>query len=102
MCGASKIDEAGTDANNLRTISADNTNGFDADEKCTWVLRSKTKAPTFVISNLASNALEATVDVVYQEWVDGWQLEDGKTFISGYDGATAYPAVGGVPNHAMV
>jgi len=102
MCGASKIDEAGTDANNLRTISADNTNGFDADEKCTWVLRSKTKAPTFVISNLASNALEATVDVVYQEWVDGWQLEDGKTFISGYDGETAYPAVGGVPNHAMV
>lgn len=105
LCGgkASIVDEAKAvspaTADNKRAIDF-SSNGFSETEKCTWVLRSKTKAPSFAITNVAAKPLTDKVDVVYQEWVDGWQLTDGTDFFSGYDGTTAYTQ-GGVPNFAM-
>lgn len=58
-----------------RTILKAATNAFDSSEKCTWVMESSTKAPTFKISNTASattKPLTANWDVMYQEWVEGW------------------------------
>jgi hypothetical protein len=73
ICGDGKIDLAGTGAALERTVSA---TGFNQSEKCTWVMNSTTKAPTFKISTptAASSAsiLPSTYDVIYQEWVEGW------------------------------
>lgn len=75
-----------------RTI-VQTASGFSTSEKCTWTLRSKTKAPTFAISQASKTAakpLPSNYDVVYQEWVEGWQLDKGE-FLTGYDtdGTTA-------------
>jgi len=107
ICGAGHVDEATASATgtNTATRAIDfSANGFSAEEKCTWVLRSKTKAPSFTITNATGGTntkfLTEKVDVVYQEWVDGWQIAEGTDFIAGYDGTTAYTS-GGVPNAAM-
>ena len=73
-----------------RTI-VNSPSGFSTSEKCTWTLRSKTKAPTFAISQATKDKqLPSNYDVVYQEWVEGWQLDKGE-FLTGYnkDGTTA-------------
>jgi len=56
ICGAMRVaeDAALTDSNRKRTIVPNATGGFSSLEKCTWVLRSKTKAPTFVIGNTSA------------------------------------------------
>lgn len=71
ICGDGKVDLAGTGTALERTVSA---TGFDESEKCTWVMSSTTKAPTFKISTptAAANVLPATFDLIYQEWVEGW------------------------------
>ena len=86
-----------------RILNNDATNGLDKTEKCTFVLRSKTKAPTFVISNTtAAKPLPTKFDVVYQEFIDGWQLTAGEHFTTGFkgDGTTALNQ-GGVINFAI-
>jgi hypothetical protein len=91
-----------------RTIAAGSNNAFSTSEKCTWTLRSKTKAPTFAISQAtAAKQLPAEYDVIYQEWVDGWQLTAGEDFVTGYaadaaGGASGAAVIsGGVPLPAM-
>jgi hypothetical protein len=51
VCGQGSVPEGGTTAQMKRTIVKAATGGFSSLEKCTWTLRSKTKAPTFVIGN---------------------------------------------------
>jgi hypothetical protein len=53
VCGDMRVkeDAALTDSNRERKVAGNATGGFSALEKCTWALRSKTKAPTFVIGN---------------------------------------------------
>jgi hypothetical protein len=48
ICGAGHVPDDGTAQS--RTIVKD-ANSFSSSEKCTWVMRSKTKAPTFSITN---------------------------------------------------
>jgi len=50
ICGNGHVEEGGDDASRARTISKA-TDSFSSSEKCTWVMRSKTKAPTFSITN---------------------------------------------------
>lgn len=66
LCGASHVLEGETTANMLRTI-VKGAAGFSSTEKCTWVLRSKTLAPTFKISNTATTGapLTANFEMVY-------------------------------------
>jgi hypothetical protein len=66
--GSSMIPETGTMS---RVVLA--TSGMTSLEKCTWTMMSLTKAPSFKISG-GSVALTANWDVMYQEWVDGWQV----------------------------
>jgi hypothetical protein len=54
-----------------RLIKSDATDGFSGKEKCTWTMMSTTKAPTFSVRNAAS--ITDKYDIMYQEWVDGWQ-----------------------------
>ena len=100
ICGIASVGETVTGSETMkRTIAggAANAGKFNDTEKCTWVLRSKTKAPTFVISNTtAAKQLPATVDVVYQEWIDGWQLTAGTDFL-----VASSTQGGGVPIHGM-
>lgn len=106
ICGAGHVLEGETAANMKRTIKGDATSGFSSLEKCTWVLRSKSKAPTFAIGQASSGAakgLPSTVDVIYQEWVDGWQISAGVDFTTGWSAASTPVAYqqGGVPIAAM-
>lgn len=69
VCGSGHVPEAETTANGgmLRTI-VKHADGFSSAEKCTWVMRSKTLAPTFKIYNAASATgipLTANFEVVY-------------------------------------
>jgi hypothetical protein len=61
-------------------------------EKCTWTIMSATKAPSFKISSGAT-ALSDKYDIMYQEWVDGWQLSAGTDFL---------PMAAGVPMNGIV
>jgi hypothetical protein len=104
ICGNMVVLEGETAANMKRTIVKAATGGFSSLEKCTWVLRSKSKAPTFAVGQTtAAKGLPSTVDVIYQEWVDGWQISAGVDFTTGW--STASPPVayqqGGVPIAAM-
>jgi hypothetical protein len=54
--------------------------GFPGDEKCTWTIMSVTKAPSFRITS-AATAFGIKWDIMYQEWVDGWQLDAGVDFL---------------------
>jgi hypothetical protein len=101
ICEAMRVDESATDANRKRTIKGDNTAGFSSKEKCTWVLRSKTKAPTFTIGQVNNDkGLTSSLDVVYQEWVDGWQISAGVDFTTGWSNSKDTNQ-GGVPIAAM-
>ena len=50
ICGPNHIEENDTEANRKRVVLGAEP-GMNSSEKCTWIMRSKTKAPTFVISN---------------------------------------------------
>lgn len=54
ICGAGHIAETGDDASKTRAILKAATGGFSTGEKCTYVVRSKTMAPTFKISNVTT------------------------------------------------
>ena len=55
----------------------------EGTEKCTWFMKSKTKAPTFAVytGSTAAKTFSAKWDIIYQEWVDGWQLSKGVDFV---------------------
>lgn len=86
--GANQIPDTGASSTMLRTVVAANMSTF---EKCTWTMSSKTKAPTFKISG-GTVVLGASFEVMYQEWVDGWQLSSLVDFapiiVSGTAGAS--------------
>ena len=73
ICGDGKVDLAGTGVALERSVSE---TAFNQSEKCTWVMSSTTKAPTFKISTPTVTSiaaiLPATYDLIYQEWVEGW------------------------------
>lgn len=103
ICGPMRVAEDALllDSNRKRAIVGNATGGFSSLEKCTWVLRSKTKAPTFAISNTtAAKGLPAGIDVIYQEWVDGWQITAGTDFTTGWSNSKDTNQ-GGVPIAAM-
>jgi hypothetical protein len=101
ICEAMRVAEGGDDASRKRTIKTDNTFGFSSKEKCTCVLRSKTKAPTFAIGQTTKDkGLPSSIDVVYQEWVDGWQITAGVDFTDGTSDSKDTNQ-GGVPIAAM-
>lgn len=54
ICENKNVVESATASTMKRTLKS-GANGFYFKEKCTWVLRSKTKAPTFSISNATIN-----------------------------------------------
>ena len=50
ICGANHVEEGESEAKRKRTVLGAEP-GMNSSEKCTWIMRSKTKAPTFAISN---------------------------------------------------
>ena len=78
ICGGTSLVIDDKDPSTMaRQPSAD----FTKSEKCTWILQSKSKAPTFSISNEAAGKLEDKYDIVYQEWIEGWQLVKGVDYL---------------------
>lgn len=70
----------------------------EGTEKCTWFMKSKTKAPTFAVSTgtTAAKTFSDKWDIIYQEWVDGWQLSKGVDFADDHSTAGTVVASGGV------
>lgn len=60
---------------------------FEGFEKCTWTMMSATKAPSFKLSS-GDAALTDKFDIMYQEWVDGWQLDKDTDFNDMQDNGT--------------
>ena len=54
ICGAAAVGESITGSETMKRTIATTTGGFSEKEKCTWTLRSKTKAPTFVVGGTAA------------------------------------------------
>ena len=54
ICGAAAIGETVTGSETMRRTIAKTAGGFSEKEKCTWTLRSKTKAPTFAVGGTAA------------------------------------------------
>jgi hypothetical protein len=67
----------------VRTVATE----FSGLEKCTWTIMSLTKAPSFKLSSV-DIALTDKFDIMYQEWVDGWQLDVDSHFNSMQSTAT--------------
>ena len=61
-------------------------------------MKSKTKAPTFAVytGSTAAKTYSDKWDIIYQEWVDGWQLAKGTEFVDDHPTAGTVVASGGV------
>jgi hypothetical protein len=96
ICSAGWV--SGTSATaSTRIIIA--SKGFTTAEKCTWNMSSVTKAPTFKIYNAtgASVFLPADYDIMYSEWVDGWNgLVSGTDYRRQLEPGAAVANSGGV------